>query len=478
MNNINSTSNLGVADSTSDTRLATHNMFNLLRHYAKTSLVGMLVAATLLAALYRHIEIHEGTEFANKSNLALAEVMLESVRPELGDYLASVSNQGPREIAKDAFPPSLAMNIAGLMSKASIRKVRIYNDLGVVSYSTERHEIGSVGTGNSELAATMSKGHAVSAVVYRDAFSFFSPRSDDDNLLRTFVPVRLGPAESIRGALVTYVDLSPVVAQQEREVLQVVGGIMSILMLLYGALLFVVMRANKAIKAQQETIRERTATLERLSFQLLAGTEAEKMNLAANLHEGLAQRLSAIKSGIECSMERNSGTAASDDSLITSVESLQSAIEEVQDMATELRPSSLDELGLLPTIRWLCREFEYLHPDIRIEQQVSLQEQEIPVQLKIVIYRIIEAVLKDIGDNAHRDRIRLRLEPNGKTIILAIDDVPQDLTAAATTLSLKGTAHPQPRFAAAHERATLSGGAFSAAFNREGGITLNASWAM
>jgi hypothetical protein len=65
------------------------------------------------------------------------------------------------------------------------------------------------------------------------------------------------------------------------------------------------------------------------------------------------------------------------------------------------------------------------------------------------------------------------LQPNANAIALAIDDIPQELMSAAT---VRG--HSSLRFAAAQERATLSGGAFSAAFNRDGGITLNASWAM
>jgi Histidine kinase len=468
-------SNPGGLSDTPDNPLGASNMFNLLRHYAITSFFSVLAAAVLLSVFYRHLEVQETTEFAQKSNLALAEAVLESVRPDLSKYLGSVTNLGPQEISKTPpFPPPLASAIAGLTEKASIAKVRIYNNLGVVVFATDHREVGSVDTGNSGFASA-NKGQAVSDLVYRNTFSGFGRRMDEDNLVRTFVPVRLNPAEPIRGALATYVDLNPLVAHNEREVLAVVAGIMLILMLLYTVLFLVVMRAKKVIDAQQYTIRERTATLETLSVQLLEGEEADKLNLAVNLHEGLAQTLTAIKNRIEDGLERIPANVARDESLNTTLSALQGAIEEVQEMATDLRPSSLDELGLLPTIRWFCREFEYLHPDIRIEQQISLLEQEIPEQLKIVIYRIIEAVLKEIGKNPHKDRIRLSLQPNAKAIILAIDDIPQDSTSVVPALN-RATPHPRLRFAAAQERATLSGGAFSAAFNREGGITLHASW--
>ena len=81
---------------------------------------------------------------------------------------------------------------------------------------------------------------------------------------------------------------------------------------------------------------------------------------------------------------------------------LQEAIQEVRTIATDLRPASLDDLGLLPTLNWLCREFEQQHPGIRIERQISLQEQDIPPPLKVILYRIIVSVLDDVAQ--HRTR--------------------------------------------------------------------------
>ena len=445
---------------------------NLLRHYAIRSFVGVLVAALLLTAFYRHVEIRETTDFARKTNIALTEAILDSVRPALGEFLESVADLGPREIRNASMPPLLSQAIQESMRKAAIAKVRIYNNRGVVVFSTNPRELGDVDTDDPVFAAA-SKGQAASDVSYRDAFSGFGPQTEDDNLVRTFVPVRTTLAQPIRGTLATFSDLSPAVAQTEHEVYTVVAGVALILLLLYSSLLLVVMRAQKLIDAQQQTIRERSANLETMSVQLMASEEAEKLKLAASLHEGLAQTLAAIKTQIEYSMEGTPSSAARDASLNTALTGLQGAIEEVQEMATELRPSSLDELGLLPTINWFCREFECLHPEIRIEQQISVQEREIPEPLKIVIYRIVEAVLKDIGNNPHKDRVRLSLQPNANAILLAIDDFPQETASAATA-----PGNPRLRFAAAQERATLSGGAFSAAFNREGGITLHASWAM
>jgi signal transduction histidine kinase len=443
-----------------------------MRHYAIASFVSVLLAAVLITGFYRHIEVHETTENARKTNIQLANAMLESIRPELSEYLRSVSNLGPREISQSPFPAPLATAIVESMGKASIATVRIYNNSGIVVFSTEKRDRADSDKDISGLASART-GQAASDLAYRDVFSISGRQGDQDNLVKTFVPVRARGAASVSGVLATDVDWSLAVAQTEHEMFSVIGGITLILSLLYSSQLLVVLRAKKVIEIQQNTIRERTETLETMSLHLLASEEAEKLKLAANLHEGLAQTLTAIRGRFEQGLEHTPAGAARDESLDRALSALQGAIDEVQEMATELRPPSLDQLGLLPTIRWLCREFQSLHPDVQIEQQISVHEQEIPDQLKIVIYRIIEAVLKDIGKNAHKDRIRLSLQPSANAILLAIDDIPQESDQTAT-------AHGQARlrFAAAQERATLSGGAFSAAFNGDGGITLNASWAM
>jgi signal transduction histidine kinase len=450
-------------------------MFNPLRHFALRSFVSILVAAVLLTAFYRHLEIKETTEFARKSNLALAEALLDSFRLDLGEYLETVTNLGPQAISTNPFPPQLAVALTSLSKKMSLTKVQVYNKKGVVVFSTDRHEIGSLANNESGFVSA-SKGQAVSDLSYRDAFSIFGQQQDEDNLMRTFLPVQLGAGKPVWGALATFEDLNPTVAQSKREILAIIGGMALILSLLYSVLLLVVMQAKKVIDAQQETIRERTSILETLSVQLIADEEAEKSRLAASLHDGLAQTLSAIKSQIEQSLERQPADIARNETLNIALSGLQGAIEEAQELATELRPSSLDELGLLPTISWYCREFQYLHPDIQIEQQVLVQEQDIPKQLKTVIYRIVEAVLKDIGEHAHRDRIRLSLQPSGNAIILSVDDIPQEPLPAMTLFGAEDR-NLKLRFAAAQERATLSGGAFSAVRNREGGVTLQASWA-
>ena len=230
-------------------------------------------------------------------------------------------------------------------------------------------------------------------------------------------------------------------------------------------------------KLAEDEIRQRTAALEMLSAKMLSGDEMEKKRLAFGLHEGLAQTLITIKMRIEHKLAQFAASKAHDESLAAIIPLLQSVIADVQKIATGLRPSSLDELGLLPTIDWFCREFERRHPAIVVTEEISVRESDVPAPLKIVIYRIVESAFTDIARYESTDQIGLALRLDGSAITLAIDDTSQDLRYAAAAAERHTDSDLQARFGEAQERTTLSGGSFTIARRKSGGVTLRASWA-
>jgi len=68
----------------------------------------------------------------------------------------------------------------------------------------------------------------------------------------------------------------------------------------------------------------------------------------------------------------------------------QKTIEEVRRIVKDLRPSILDDLGILATINWFCREFQDIYAGIRIKREIDIQEGDIPPPLKTVIYRLVQ----------------------------------------------------------------------------------------
>lgn len=69
----------------------------------------------------------------------------------------------------------------------------------------------------------------------------------------------------------------------------------------------------------------------------------------------------------------------------------------------------LDDIGILATIDWYCREFEKSHPGITIERKEEAAEIEILPSAKIVIYRILQETLNNVAQHSQANRVILRL---------------------------------------------------------------------
>ncbi len=448
-------------------------MAKLLRLYSIASLIGILLTAVALTLFYRQVTAQGIMDLAETHNLALAETALNAVHPELVRYLASVADAGGRRETRP-LPPEVARAVIRLMRDSPVKRVKIYDRSGIVAFSTRATQIGRNQRDNPGFAAAIN-GLVANRLTYRDAFNVFEAATEEDNLAHTYLPVRASPTEPVIGVFELYTDVDHLVRRNERTVFLLMAGGGFLLALLYAGLLLLVRRAGSIIESQQHTIRERTATLEILSAQMLRGEELERKRVATELHEGLAQTLSAIKVYLEGAQRAGAGLPG-EESPNAVGPLLKKAIREVRAIAVELRPPSLDEVGLLATLDWYCREFERLYPGIRIDRKISVQEQAIPVPLKIVLYRIVESAFKNLARRADTDRIRLALKPGDQAIALVIESMPEDAAYAPRGGNANAAAELQLRFADVVERATLSGGICTVARNAFGGISLRASW--
>jgi PAS domain S-box-containing protein len=234
---------------------------------------------------------------------------------------------------------------------------------------------------------------------------------------------------------------------------------------------------TKRIKAE-EALRRSGKELRILSNQLLSAEEKERKRIARELHDGIGQALSAIKFSVENSLRelRNQAAQSELKSLQAIIPLTQKTIEEVRRIVKDLRPSILDDLGILATITWFCREFQNVYANIRINSEVDIREEVIPSPLKTIIYRILQEALNNIAKHSHADTIQLMLKEDNQTIKLKIQDNGDgfDLNQA---MSLK----PSRRgfgLASMRERAQLSGASFDIKSVLDEGTTIWVTWEM
>ncbi len=446
-------------------------VFRILRFFSLTSLISILVAAVLLTALYRHVALRDIIRFGERGNQLLAQSLLNAVRAPLLGYLGNEDHHHGTPP-----PPELTQVIGELTRGTSVTRVKVYDDEGIVLYSTLQPQIGVDRSDNPAFRNGMA-GRVTSKLTYRDSFNPFDLETESDNLIQTYIPIRHGNAGPILGVFEIYSDVNPLVAEIERAQILVLGGSIAVLALLYLALLAIVRYAERIIQAQQSTIRERSHALELLSAQLLTAQEEEKKRVAVELHEGIAQTLSSIKYLVEnachsCREDNGRDSAQGSRVLAATVPTLQSAIQEVRALAMDLRPSSLDHLGVLPTLDWYCREFHNVYPDLALSHDARIAEEDIPKPLKVVLFRLIQQMLQFIARHTCANQVQIRLAKSAGLIHLEIMD---NCPLASQNAERKNDR--DLHLLTLQERIALAGGTMEVATpNAWDGTTVCASW--
>lgn len=158
--------------------------------------------------------------------------------------------------------------------------------------------------------------------------------------------------------------------------------------------------------------------------QLLKREEEETKRIAKELHHDLTQSLSAINFDLGEAIQQVKG-----DQIRTGIENLeavmlriQEIIKRFQGIGMHLWPPTLDDMGILDTISWLCREFQETHSGIQIKTHIDVQENEVPDFLRYVIYKILQEALNDVVRYSKADLVDLFLAKGDITIELTVQD--------------------------------------------------------
>jgi signal transduction histidine kinase len=156
---------------------------------------------------------------------------------------------------------------------------------------------------------------------------------------------------------------------------------------------------------------------------VLRVTEAERSRLAAELHDGPVQQLTALLYGLELArhhVRRDSPSAA--DELLASLEAKTTGeINDLRRLMTELRPPVLDELGLVSALRNQCRSFESSSGVLcAVDTQARL---ELAPELETVLYRVTQESLTNVGKHANASKVSISLAAvDGHVRLLIRDD--------------------------------------------------------
>lgn len=218
-------------------------------------------------------------------------------------------------------------------------------------------------------------------------------------------------------------------------------------------------RMEREIALRQRQLRRSQKREEQLSSYtatVIAAQEEERKRIARDLHDDTAQALIALSRRIEDLREHLHASPETAEPMIDDLKELtDQTIASVRRFSRDLRPSLLDDLGLVPALEWLVAENARRHK-ITTRMKVHGQERRLPPEVELACFRIAQEALNNTAKHAGATgaAVELYFGPNGCR--LSISDNGRGFQTSAIRADL---AHAgQMGVMGMHERAGLLGG--------------------
>lgn len=157
-----------------------------------------------------------------------------------------------------------------------------------------------------------------------------------------------------------------------------------------------------------------------LMHQLIKAQENERLRISRDLHDHIAQDLSTLKIGLETLFAEKPSMLKGKVSTLSKI--LQRSIASVRNMAYDLRPPGLDQLGLVKTLYLYCEDFSKAN-GLEIDfASAGVDELDLEYETQINIYRLIQEALNNIRKHADAAQVTIRVVASSPDIVIRIKD--------------------------------------------------------
>jgi len=188
-----------------------------------------------------------------------------------------------------------------------------------------------------------------------------------------------------------------------------------------GALVF--MRDVTAREQARDALTQTTEQLRELSHRLMDVQETERRLLARELHDQIGQALTAIKLDLRA-VRRQPETAA--ERLDDATALLDHTLSQVRDLALDLRPAILDDLGLVPALRWYVERFTArsgIAGQFWCDDDDDGKGFQIDLAVATACFRVAQEALTNVAKHAEARHFEVELthRPDGLRLIIRDD---------------------------------------------------------
>jgi signal transduction histidine kinase len=192
--------------------------------------------------------------------------------------------------------------------------------------------------------------------------------------------------------------------------------------------------------------------------------EAERKRVARDLHDETLQALVVIARQLD---DMSAGQSPADADAIR--KEVRQVIDGVRRFSQELRPSVLDDLGLVPALKWLCSDLTRIH-GIQVKENLAAIPALIQPETELMLFRIAQETLTNVRKHSKATEVRVELAFAGDRISLVIQDNGRGFTVPVRLESL--TERGQLGLVGMQERVQLLGGSLVLESTPETGTTV------
>jgi signal transduction histidine kinase len=374
------------------------------------------------------------------------------------DHRLDVIGRATVAIAAERSLPSLLQRIVEVACEVTGAR---YGALGVAGDHGELSEFITAGITAEERAGIgpPPKGHGLLGVILRGTESLRVRRISEHPLSSGFPPHHppmtsfLGAPILLRGRNLGNIYLTDKqgaeeFSEEDERLLQMLAAHAAVA--IDSAYLYE--QTNEALARRVRELGEANRQLQRLTSLVINAQEEERRRISRELHDDTAQALTSVLVRMRL-LARQAVTEHVRDGLLELLDLTTGALDSVRRLAIDLRPSTLDDLGLVPALESYAREFGDRW-GITVRVHAHVEGERLPRNRELMVYRIIQEALTNVAKHAGATSVEIGLRKEGGQLVATVRDngrgfdVERTLASRERGLGLFGM----------QERAQLAGG--------------------
>jgi len=173
-------------------------------------------------------------------------------------------------------------------------------------------------------------------------------------------------------------------------------------------------KAAEQIKTYNEELRQLTAHLQSIR-------EEERKSIGREIHDELGQQLTVLKMEVSRLGSNNDDQEKNKEAIIRIRSRIDDCVRMIREIATELRPSIIDDFGIIAAMEWQAEDFEK-RTRIKTNFQANVKRMDLPADYTNALFRVFQESLTNVARHADAATVHSSFLLEGESMILKIAD--------------------------------------------------------